>query len=165
MTEATVDVPKVLASGDAGALRRLPSCRSGQGAQLWPQGEVHPPLRWTLLKVPGVSLCLQSASVSPSPTDRPLPRCGRVCICVCACVRVHVCSSTMLSARRQAAHAHGRHPQVCLVSSMKVQVDFPSMSQLSLCLACVPVPAVPKPVVKRLPPASRRGRGGRRVSV
>lgn len=35
MTEATVDVPKVLASGDFGALRRLPLCRPGQGVQFW----------------------------------------------------------------------------------------------------------------------------------
>lgn len=80
MTEATVDVPKVLASGDFGALRRLPLCRPGQGVQFWPRGEARPPLRWTLLEVPGKSLRLQSASVSPSPADRPLPGCGHACV-------------------------------------------------------------------------------------
>lgn len=54
---------------------------------------------------------------------------------MCMCVRV--CSSTTSSARWWAAHTHGRHPQVCLVSSLKVPVDFPGGSRLSLCLASV----------------------------
>lgn len=118
MTEATVDVPKVLASGDLGVLRRLPLCRPGQGVQFWPRGEARPPLRWTLLEVPGKSLRLQSASVSPSPADRPLPGCGRACVC-CVRARVRMRSSAASSARWQAAHAHGRHPQARLVSSLK----------------------------------------------
>lgn len=118
MTEATVDVPKVLASGDFGALRRLPLCRPGQGVQFWPRGEARPPLRWTLLEVPGKSLRLQSASVSPSPADRPLPGCGRACVC-CVRARVRMRSSAAPGARWQAAHAHGRHPQARLVSSLK----------------------------------------------
>lgn len=118
MTEATVDVPKVLASGDFGALRRLPLCRPGQGVQFWPRGEARPPLRWTLLEVPGKSLRLQSASVSPSRADRPLPGCGRACVC-CVRARVRMRSSAAPGARWQAAHAHGRHPQARLVSSLK----------------------------------------------
>lgn len=118
MTEATVDVPKVLASGDFGALRRLPLCRPGQGVQFWPRGEARPPLRWTLLEVPGKSLRLQSASVSPSPADRPLPGCGLACVC-CVRARVRMRSSAAPGARWQAAHAHGRHPQARLVSSLK----------------------------------------------